>query len=64
MKLEVKQQMRLIIGFFVLVSALLGYFVHPYWLFFTMFVGLNLMQFALTNFCPLEIILKKLNGKQ
>lgn len=54
---------RIIAGLFVFVSALLGYFHHKYWLFFTMFVGLNLFQFGFTNFCPLGIILKKMGIK-
>ena len=60
MKLSIERKIRIIAGFFVFVSAFLGYFFHPYWLFFTMFVGLNLFQFGFTNFCPLEKILKKL----
>lgn len=51
---------RMFAGILILISSLLGYFVAPEWLFLTMFVGLNLLQSSLTNFCPLEIILKKL----
>jgi hypothetical protein len=40
--------------------VILGHYVHPYWLFFTVFVGANLFQSAFTGFCPLAIILKKL----
>ncbi len=50
-------------GFFVFVSAGLAHYHHEYWLFFTAFVGLNLLQSAFTGFCPLATILKKL-GKQ
>jgi hypothetical protein len=50
-------------GTFVILSALLGMFVNINWLWFTMFVGLNLLQSAFTGFCPLATILKKL-GKQ
>lgn len=52
-----------IAGTFVLLSALLAHFHSPYWLWFTGFVGLNLLQSAFTGFCPLATILKKL-GKQ
>lgn len=52
---------KVIAGTFVFVSALLGYIHSPYWLFFTMFVGLNLFQYGFTGFCPLERFLKKLN---
>jgi hypothetical protein len=51
---------RLIAGIFVLGSALLGYFVHINFLFFTMFVGTMLLLSATTGFCPMELILKAL----
>jgi len=47
-------------GAFILVSLALGVWVHPYWLFFTAFVGANLFQYGITKFCPLAMILKKL----
>lgn len=47
-------------GAFVLASLLLAHYHSPYWLWFTAFVGFNLLQSSFTNFCPLEIILKKL----
>ena len=46
-------------GTFILLSLLLAHYVSPYWLWFTAFVGFNLLQSSFTNFCPLEIILKK-----
>jgi len=54
-----------IAGFFILLSLALGveaspFFHHPYWLFFTAFIGANLFQFGFTKFCPLSIILKAL----
>ena len=49
---------RLIAGIFVLGSALLGYFVSDYFLFFTMLVGTMLLLSATTGFCPMEFILK------
>jgi Inner membrane protein YgaP-like, transmembrane domain len=51
---------RAIAGTFVLVSLALGYLVHPYWHFFTAFVGLNLLQSAFTHWCLMEKILLKL----
>ena len=60
MKLSVQDKIKIIAGSFVVISALLGYLHSSYWLFFTMFVGLNLFQYGFTKFCPLEIILKKL----
>lgn len=44
-------------GTFVLVSGFLAWLVNPVWLFFTMFVGANLLQTSFTHFCPLERIL-------
>ncbi len=46
-------------GVFILVSLLLAHYHSPYWLWFTAFVGFNLLQSSFTNFCPLEIILEK-----
>jgi hypothetical protein len=41
----------------VLASLALGWWVHPAWLLFTAFVGLNLLQSSFTAFCPLERML-------
>jgi len=46
-------------GAMILVSLLLGHYVSPYWLWFTAFVGANLLQSAFTGFCPLALILRK-----
>ena len=59
------QLVRLFAGLFILVSLALGVpgsplFVSAWWLAFTAFVGVNLLQSALTKWCPLEIILRKL----
>ena len=55
--------LRGIAGFFIIVSVLLAHFHSPYWLLFTGFVGLNLLQSAFTDWCPMMNILKKLNCK-
>jgi len=47
-------------GTFILISLALAHYHSPYWLWFTAFVGFNLLQSSITNFCPLEIILRKL----
>ena len=52
-----------IAGTFILLSLLLAYYVNSNWLWFTGFVGANLLQSAFTNWCLLEIILKKLGVK-
>ncbi|MCU7905140.1 MAG: DUF2892 domain-containing protein [Candidatus Thiodiazotropha sp. (ex Epidulcina cf. delphinae)] len=46
-------------GAVILLSLALSHYHHPYWLFFTAFVGLNLLQSAFTGFCPLATILRK-----
>ncbi len=46
-------------GIFILASLLLAHYHSAYWLWFTAFVGFNLLQSSFTNFCPLEIVLKK-----
>lgn len=58
--MNTERWVRTIAGTFVLVSLALGYFVNPYWFLFTTFVGLNLFQSGLTNWCLLSDILKKL----
>jgi hypothetical protein len=46
-------------GFFVLGSLLLAQLHSRYWLWFTAFVGFNLLQSSFTHFCPLEIGLRR-----
>lgn len=50
---------RAVAGTFILGSLALAHYVHPNWLWFTAFVGANLLQSSFTRFCPLELILKK-----
>jgi hypothetical protein len=57
--MTVERALRLIAGAFVALSVLLGIFVHPNFLWFTLFVGLNLFQSAFTNWCPMMAILRK-----
>lgn len=63
--MTVERYIRVIAGLFIMLSLALGVegsplFVNKWFLAFTAFVGLNLFQFGLTNFCPLAIILKAL----
>lgn len=44
-------------GIFVLVSLILAHYHSAYWLWFTAFVGANLLQASFTGFCPLAKIL-------
>ncbi len=52
-----------IAGSFILISLLLAHYHSELWLWFTAFVGANLLQSAFTGFCPMAIILKKLGVK-
>jgi hypothetical protein len=61
--MSLERYIRLIAGAFVLGSLALGYWVNPYWFLFTGFVGLNLFQSALTNWCPMMTILRKAGVK-
>lgn len=59
------QIVRVVAGGFILLSLALGVaesplFVSRYWLWFTAFVGANLLQSGLTRWCLLESLLRKL----
>lgn len=63
--MTVNRIVRIVAGFFVLLSLALGapgspLFVNSYWLWFTAFVGANLFQSGFTTFCPMDIILRRL----
>ena len=45
-------------GGMVLLSAVLTYFVSPYWLLLTVFAGLNMLQSSLTGFCPAAMVFR------
>ncbi|HET9533672.1 MAG TPA: DUF2892 domain-containing protein [Blastocatellia bacterium] len=61
--MTVERLLRLIAGCFVLASLALGYFSSPYWFLFTGFVALNLIQSALTNWCPMMSILRWMGAR-
>jgi hypothetical protein len=58
--MTIERTLRGIAGFFILATLLLGHYHSPYWYWFTAFVGVNLFQSALTNWCPMMTILRKL----
>ncbi|HXF49861.1 MAG TPA: DUF2892 domain-containing protein [Verrucomicrobiae bacterium] len=62
--MQLEKTLRLIAGTFILVSLALAYFVSYYWLLLTLFVGLNLFQSGLTNWCPMMTILRKCGMKE
>jgi len=64
--MSVERLVRIFAGSFVLASLALGvagspFFVISHFLWFTAFVGANLLQSGFTRFCPLEIMLNRLN---
>ena len=62
--MTIERLLRGIAGTFILLSVLLAHFHSPYWLWFTGFVGANLLQSAFTKWCPMIIILKKLGFQE
>ena len=57
--MTLEHRIRLIAGSFILISLALAHWVSPHWLWFTAFVGANLIQSSLTKWCLMEDILKK-----
>jgi hypothetical protein len=60
--MSVERWLRLIAGLFVAGTVLLGVTVSPWFLAFTAFVGLNLIQSAFTNWCPMMWLVRKLGA--
>jgi len=58
--MKTESLVRLLAGSMILLSVALVYFVSPWWLLLTCFVGVNLIQSAFTGFCPPTLILTKL----
>ena len=58
--MTVERGLRLLAGFFILLSVALAHWVSLWWLLFTAFVGLNLFQSGLTNWCPAMFFLRRL----
>lgn len=50
-------------GCMVLLSVVLTVFVHPYFVWFTVFIGVNMLQSAFTGFCPAAMLFAKLGIK-
>ena len=62
--MTLERWIRLIAGSLILLSLILSQLVSPYWLLFTAFVGANLLQSALTRWCLMEDILRKLGVRE
>lgn len=61
--MTVNRALRLIAGVFIILSLVLAHYVSEKWLWFTAFIGLNLLQSAFTNWCPAMVILRKIGLK-
>lgn len=57
--MTIERALRLIAGAFVIASVLLSVYVHPAFVWFTLFVGVNLFQSGLTNWCPMMAFLRR-----
>ena len=58
--MKIDSFIRVLAGSMTLLSVALVYFVSPWWLLLTCFVGANLIQSAFTGFCPPRLVLRKL----
>jgi hypothetical protein len=58
--MTMERWIRMIAGAFILASLALAHWVSPAWLWFTAFVGANLLQSAVTGWCLMEDVLEKL----
>lgn len=60
--MTVERTLRLIAGTFILISLILAVKVNINWLWFTGFVGLNLFQSGITDWCPMMWLLKRIKN--
>jgi hypothetical protein len=61
--MTVERAVRLMAGLVILLSLALAHFFSPNWLWLTVFVGLNLLQSAFTNWCPAMTIFRAMGLK-
>jgi len=61
--MTVERGLRLMAGVMVLLSITLTYYLSHYWMWLTVFIGLNLLQSAFTNWCPAMSILRAMGLK-
>ena len=59
----INRYINVIAGSFIIISLLLAHYVNLNWIWFTAFVGANLLQSGFTNWCLMSVILKKLGVK-
>lgn len=62
--MKLNEWLRLIAGLFVLGAVALGETVHPYFHYFAAFVAVNLIQSAVTGWCPMMALLRRLGVQE
>jgi hypothetical protein len=62
-KMTIENGIKILAGSMILLSVVLTQFVHPYFIWLTIFVGVNLLQSAFTGICPAVYFLKILGYK-
>ncbi len=62
--MKIDDYIHIIAGLFIILSLSLGTWIHHYWYFMTLFVGLNLFQYGFSGFCPMHFVLKKIGVKE
>ena len=62
--MTVERGLRMMAGIMGLLSVALTFYVSRYWMWFTVFIGLNLLQSAFTNWCPAMSILRSMGLKE
>jgi len=62
--MTVERAVRMLAGVMVLLSVVLTVYVSHYWMWLTVFIGLNLLQSAFTNWCPAISIFRAIGVKE
>ena len=61
--MSIERSVEAFVGFMMILSLALTYFVHPWFVWMSVFVGVNVIQQAFTGFCPVAMLLHKLGFK-
>lgn len=61
--MSIERALFILVGILVMATALLAMLHHPWWGWFTLFIGFNMLQSVFTDFCPATMIMKKLGMK-
>ena len=57
--MSLERSVTAIAGFMILLSVVLTVFVHPGFVWFTVFIGANLFQQSFTGFCPAAMVMRR-----